>query len=153
MVGTVVCSSDNKSLGRVVHVIKGPEDQVQSIQVDVRRVLGLGAEVTIITADKVRTAARDQAPLIRSIGAVELGGRGWRRRAVDRPILGHQFGTRQLRLPTCLDPCLFLGHSAKPRERALHAVMRPVPNRRRAEFIKRRTPEMSCAMTYETSRG
>ena len=47
-----VYSSDNKNLGQVVEVVKGPDDKVQSIQVDIGRVLGLGTKVVTITADK-----------------------------------------------------------------------------------------------------
>lgn len=52
LVGADVYSSDNKSLGKVVEVIKGPDDKVQSIQVDVGRLLGLGTKVVTITSDK-----------------------------------------------------------------------------------------------------
>lgn len=53
LVGAPVYSSDNKNLGQVVEVIKGPDNKVQSIQVDVGRVLGLGTKVITITADKL----------------------------------------------------------------------------------------------------
>ena len=53
LVGAAVYSSDNKNLGQVVSVTKGPDDKVQSIQVDVGRVLGLGTKVITITADKL----------------------------------------------------------------------------------------------------
>jgi hypothetical protein len=53
LVGVTVYSSDNKSLGQVVEVTKGADNKVQSIQVDVGRVLGLGTKVITITADKV----------------------------------------------------------------------------------------------------
>jgi PRC-barrel domain len=53
LMGTDVYSSDNKNLGKVVQVIKGPDDKVQSIQVDIGRVLGLGTKVVTITADKL----------------------------------------------------------------------------------------------------
>jgi hypothetical protein len=52
LMGTDVYSSDNKNLGKVVEVIKGPDNKVQSIQVDIGRVLGLGTKVVTITADK-----------------------------------------------------------------------------------------------------
>ena len=52
-VGMPVYSSDNKNLGQVVEVIKGPDNKVQSIQVDIGRVLGLGTKVITITADKL----------------------------------------------------------------------------------------------------
>lgn len=51
--GMPVYSSDNKNLGQVVEVIKGPDDNVQSIRVDIGRVLGLGTKVVTITADKL----------------------------------------------------------------------------------------------------
>jgi hypothetical protein len=53
LVGVPVYSSDNKNLGQVVEVTKGADNKVQSIQVDVGRVLGLGTKVITITADKV----------------------------------------------------------------------------------------------------
>jgi hypothetical protein len=52
LTGTAVYSSDNKNLGQVVEVTKGSDDKVQSIQVDIGRVLGLGTKVITITADK-----------------------------------------------------------------------------------------------------
>jgi hypothetical protein len=53
LLGMPVYSSDNKNLGQVVEVTKGADNKVQSIQVDVGRVLGLGTKVITITADKV----------------------------------------------------------------------------------------------------
>jgi hypothetical protein len=53
LTGMSVFSSDNKNLGQVVQVIKGPDDKMQSIQVDVGRVLGLGTKVIAIPADKL----------------------------------------------------------------------------------------------------
>jgi Golgi apparatus protein 1 len=53
LVGVPVYSSDNKNLGPVVEVVKGSDNKVQSIQVDVGRVLGLGTKVITITADKL----------------------------------------------------------------------------------------------------
>src|SRR5262245_11598323 len=52
LVGSDVFSSDNKNLGQVVDVIKGPDDKVQSIQVDIGRILGLGSKMVTITSDK-----------------------------------------------------------------------------------------------------
>src|SRR5262245_50383119 len=52
LMGADVYSSDNRNLGNVVQVIKGSDDKVQSIQVDIGRVLGLGTKVVTITADK-----------------------------------------------------------------------------------------------------
>jgi hypothetical protein len=53
LVGMPVYSSDNKTLGHVVEVVKGPDDKVQSIQVDIGRILGLGTKVVSIPADKL----------------------------------------------------------------------------------------------------
>jgi hypothetical protein len=53
LVGMTVYSSDNKNLGQVVDVIKGPDDKVQSIQVDIGRVLGIGTKVITISSDKL----------------------------------------------------------------------------------------------------
>src|SRR5262249_7303404 len=52
LVGMPVYSFDNKALGQVVEVVKGPGDEIQSIQVDIGRILGLGTKVVTITADK-----------------------------------------------------------------------------------------------------
>ena len=52
LVGMPVYSSDNKTLGQVVEVVKGPGGEIQSIQVDIGRILGLGTKVVTITADK-----------------------------------------------------------------------------------------------------
>jgi hypothetical protein len=60
LVGMPVYSADNKNLGQVVEVTKGPDDKVQSIQVDIGRMLGLGTKVVTITADKL-----DRLPGIR----------------------------------------------------------------------------------------
>lgn len=57
-VGMPVYSSDNKNLGQVVEVVKGPDNKVQSIQVDIGRVLGLGTKVITITADKLEQLPR-----------------------------------------------------------------------------------------------
>jgi len=53
LVGMSVYSSDNKTLGQIVEVEKGPDDKIQSIQVDIGRILGLGTKVVTITADKL----------------------------------------------------------------------------------------------------
>jgi hypothetical protein len=53
LVGMPVYSSDNKNLGHIVEVVKGPDDRVQSIQVDIGRALGLGTKVVSIPADKL----------------------------------------------------------------------------------------------------
>jgi hypothetical protein len=53
LMGTDVYSSDNKNLGKVAEVIKGPDGKVQSIQVDIGRILGLGSKMVTIKADKL----------------------------------------------------------------------------------------------------
>jgi PRC-barrel domain len=53
VVGMSVYSSDNKNIGQVVEIVRGPDDKVQSIQVDIGRVLGLGTKVVTITAEKL----------------------------------------------------------------------------------------------------
>lgn len=53
LMGLSVYSSDNKNLGQVVEVTKGPDEKIQSIQVDIGRMLGLGTRVVTITADKL----------------------------------------------------------------------------------------------------
>ena len=52
-VGMPVYSSDNNNIGQVVEIVRGPDDNVQSIQVDIGRVLGLGTKVVTITAEKL----------------------------------------------------------------------------------------------------
>jgi len=56
-VGMPVYSSDDKALGQVAQVIKGPDGKVQSIQVDIGRILGLGTKVVTITPDKFEQLA------------------------------------------------------------------------------------------------
>jgi Golgi apparatus protein 1 len=52
-VGMPVYSPDGKVLGQVAEVSKGTDGKVQSIQVDIGRVLGLGTKVVAIGADKI----------------------------------------------------------------------------------------------------
>ena len=54
LVGMPVYSSDNKALGQVVEVVKGPGDEIQSIQVDIGRMLGLGTKVVTIPGEKLQ---------------------------------------------------------------------------------------------------
>jgi hypothetical protein len=49
--GMPVYSSDDKNLGQVVEITRGPDGKVQSIQVAVGRWLGLGDRVVTISAD------------------------------------------------------------------------------------------------------
>jgi PRC-barrel domain len=56
-VGMPVYSSDDKALGEVAQVVKGPDGKIQSIQVDIGRILGLGTKVVTITPDKFEQLA------------------------------------------------------------------------------------------------
>ncbi|HEY1244908.1 MAG TPA: PRC-barrel domain-containing protein [Hyphomicrobiaceae bacterium] len=58
LVGMSVFSSDNKDLGRIVNVMKGPDNKIQSIQVDIGRLLGIGTKVVTITGDKIEQLPR-----------------------------------------------------------------------------------------------
>jgi hypothetical protein len=55
--GLPVFSSDEKDLGQVVDVVKGPDGKVQSIQIEIGRWLGLGSKVVTINADKFEQLA------------------------------------------------------------------------------------------------
>lgn len=55
--GLPVFSSDDKDLGQVVDVVKGPDGKVQSIQIEIGRWLGLGSKVVTINADKFEQLA------------------------------------------------------------------------------------------------
>jgi PRC-barrel domain len=56
-VGMPVYGPDDKSVGQVAEVIRGPDGKVQSIEVDIGRLLGLGSKVVAISADKVERVA------------------------------------------------------------------------------------------------
>jgi PRC-barrel domain/Cysteine rich repeat len=56
-VGMPVYGSDDKALGQVAQVVRGPDGKVQSIQVDIGRMLGLGSKVVAINADKFEQLA------------------------------------------------------------------------------------------------
>ena len=56
-VGMPVYSSDGKALGQVAQVVKDPDGKIQSIQVDIGRILGLGTKVVTITPDKFEQLA------------------------------------------------------------------------------------------------
>ena len=53
LVGMPVYGSDNKNIGQVVEILRGPDNKVKSIQVEIGHVLGLGTKVVAITADKL----------------------------------------------------------------------------------------------------
>jgi hypothetical protein len=57
-----VISSDNKDLGRVVEVTRGPDGKVQSVQIQIGRFLGLGDKVVKIEGDQLDRLA-DQIKL------------------------------------------------------------------------------------------
>lgn len=56
-VGMPVYSSDDKVSGQVAQVVRGADGKVQSIQVDIGRMLGLGTKVVAIGADKFEQLA------------------------------------------------------------------------------------------------
>jgi PRC-barrel domain len=56
-VGMPVYSSDDKALGQVAQVVRAPDGKIQSIQVDIGRILGLGTKVVTITHDKFEQLA------------------------------------------------------------------------------------------------
>jgi PRC-barrel domain len=56
-VGMPVYGPDDKTLGQVADVVKGADGKVQSIQVDIGRMLGIGSKVVDISADKVERVA------------------------------------------------------------------------------------------------
>ena len=39
---------------KVVEVVKGPDDKVQSIQIDIGRVLGIGTKVITVNVDRIQ---------------------------------------------------------------------------------------------------
>jgi hypothetical protein len=49
-----VYSSDDKELGRVIEVQRGQDGSVQSIQIQIGRMLGLGDRVVTVGADKIQ---------------------------------------------------------------------------------------------------
>jgi len=57
LMGMPVYSSDEKDLGQVVDVARGPDGKIQSIQVEVGRFLGLGNRVVAINADALEQLA------------------------------------------------------------------------------------------------
>ena len=56
-IGMPVYSPDGKVLGQVADVSRGNDGKVQSIQVDIGRVLGLGTKVVVIGVDKIEPLA------------------------------------------------------------------------------------------------
>jgi Golgi apparatus protein 1 len=56
-VGMPVYGPDDKSLGQVAEVVRGTDGKVQSVQVDIGRLLGIGSKVVAIDADKIERVA------------------------------------------------------------------------------------------------
>jgi hypothetical protein len=52
-----VYGPDDKSLGQVAEVVRGTDGKVQSVQVDIGRLLGIGSKVVAIDADKIERVA------------------------------------------------------------------------------------------------
>jgi hypothetical protein len=52
MRGMAVYSADDKNLGQVVEITRGPDGKVQSIEIAVGRWLGIGDRTITITADE-----------------------------------------------------------------------------------------------------
>ncbi|HEU4377355.1 MAG TPA: PRC-barrel domain-containing protein [Hyphomicrobiaceae bacterium] len=55
--GMRVFSSDNRDIGQVVDVKRGPDGQVQSIQIEAGRFLGLGTKTIEVNADTIEQLA------------------------------------------------------------------------------------------------
>jgi hypothetical protein len=55
--GLPVYSADNSDVGQVVEVTKGPDGAIQSIQIEVGRLLGISPKVVTINADKFEQLA------------------------------------------------------------------------------------------------
>ncbi len=55
--GMPVFSADDKNLGQVVEVVKGPDGKVQAVQIQVGRFLGIGDKVVVIDANKIQQLA------------------------------------------------------------------------------------------------
>ncbi|MGA7325798.1 MAG: PRC-barrel domain-containing protein [Rhodomicrobium sp.] len=52
--GVTVFSSDGKDVGRVVEAIRGPDGKLQSVQIRIGQLLGLGDKVISISADRLQ---------------------------------------------------------------------------------------------------
>ena len=52
--GVSVYSSDGKDVGRVIEATRGPDGKIQSVQIQVGRLLGLGDKVVSISGDRLR---------------------------------------------------------------------------------------------------
>jgi sporulation protein YlmC with PRC-barrel domain len=52
--GVSVLSSDGKDVGQVVEAVRGPDGKIQSVQIQIGRLLGIGDKVVSIDADKLQ---------------------------------------------------------------------------------------------------
>ena len=52
--GVTVFSSDGKDVGRVVEAVRGPDGKLQSVQIQIGRLLGLGDKVVSISVDRLQ---------------------------------------------------------------------------------------------------
>jgi len=52
--GVSVFSSDGKDVGQVVEAMRGPDGKIQSVQIQIGRLLGIGDKVVSIDADKLQ---------------------------------------------------------------------------------------------------
>jgi sporulation protein YlmC with PRC-barrel domain len=52
--GVSVYSSDGKDVGQVVEAVRGPDGKIQSVQIQIGRLLGIGDKVVSIDADKLQ---------------------------------------------------------------------------------------------------
>jgi sporulation protein YlmC with PRC-barrel domain len=52
--GVTVFSSDGKDVGNVVDAVRGPDGKIQSVQIQIGRLLGIGDKVVAIDADKLQ---------------------------------------------------------------------------------------------------
>ncbi|MGA7328916.1 MAG: PRC-barrel domain-containing protein [Rhodomicrobium sp.] len=52
--GVTVFSSDGKDVGRVVDAVRGPDGKLQSVQIQIGQLLGLGDKVVSISADRLQ---------------------------------------------------------------------------------------------------
>ncbi|MBI4725400.1 MAG: PRC-barrel domain-containing protein [Rhodomicrobium sp.] len=55
--GMPVFSADDKDVGRIVEVQRGPDGKIQSVQIQVGRFLGIGDKVVTVGADKLQELA------------------------------------------------------------------------------------------------
>jgi hypothetical protein len=52
--GVTVFSSDDNEVGRVVEAVRGPDGKIQSVQIQIGRLLGLGDKVVAISVDRLQ---------------------------------------------------------------------------------------------------